>query len=82
MHLTKIENFWMSGRCSDNFWIENGIMENMDKLGNIALEYAIFLDGLSLYEEGSPWYFWWNFSSFGNRPFFGRWGKGFKRFDS
>ena len=36
-------------------------MENMDKLGNIALEYAIFLDGWSLYEEGSLWYFWWNF---------------------
>ena len=56
-----VDFFLMRGRCPDNFWIENGIMENMDKLGNIALEYATFLDGLSLYEEGSLWYFWWNF---------------------
>ena len=39
----------MSGRCLDNFWIENGIVENMNKLGNIAWDYGIFFYGSELY---------------------------------
>ena len=44
----------MSGKCLDNFWIENGIIENRNKFENIALKYAIFLHGMSLYGYGSP----------------------------
>ena len=45
----KLHNFWMSGRCLDNFWIENGILENMNKLGSIAWDYEIFFHGSDLY---------------------------------
>ena len=50
MHLTKIgEFFWMSGRCLDNFWIENGIIGNMNKLGNIAWDDERFSYGSGVY---------------------------------
>ena len=39
----------MSGRCLDYFWIENGIIENTNKLGNIAWDYGIFFHGSDVY---------------------------------
>ena len=45
----KFQNFWMSGRCPDNFWIENGIIGNMNKLGIIAWDYEMFFHGSDLY---------------------------------
>ena len=39
------QNFWMSGRCPNNFWTENVIIGNMHNLGNIARDYGIFLHG-------------------------------------
>ena len=50
MHMTKIaEFFWMSGRCPNNFRTENGILGNMNKLGNIAWDYEIFFHGSDLH---------------------------------
>ena len=39
----------MSGRCPYNFWIENGIIGNMNKLGIIAWDYEIFFHGSDVY---------------------------------
>ena len=39
----------MSGRCLDNFWIENGILENMNKLGSIAWDDEIFFHEMDVY---------------------------------
>ena len=50
----------MSGRCPDNFWIENGIIGNMNKLGNIAWDYGIFLHGSEVYVGGNHMVSWWN----------------------
>ena len=50
----------MSGRCLDNYWIRNGIIGNMNKLGNIALEYEIFLNGRDVYVWGSHMVAWGN----------------------
>ena len=58
MHLTKIVEFWMSGRCPDNLWIENGIIGNMNKLGIIALDYGIFFHGIYVYVRGNHLVAW------------------------
>ena len=56
MHLTKIAEFWMSGRCPDNLWIENGIIGNMNKLGIIVWDYEIFFSmGVIYMYEGTIW---------------------------
>ena len=45
----------MSGTCLNNYWIENGIIENMDQLGNIAWDYEIFSMGVIYMYEGTIW---------------------------
>ena len=45
----------MSGRCPDNFWIENGIIGNMNKLGIIVWDDEIFCHGSEVYVGGKPY---------------------------
>ena len=50
----------MSGRCLDQFGIENGIIENKDELGNIAWDHEIFFHGSDVYVLGNHLVSWWN----------------------
>ena len=56
----ELQNFWMSGRCLDNFLIENGIIGNMNKLGIIVWDYEIFFHGRDVYVWGNHRVAWWN----------------------
>ena len=49
MQPPKIAEFLVSGRCLDNFWIENGILENRNKFANIAWDYEMFFYGSEVY---------------------------------
>ena len=46
---TKLQNFWMSGKCLNNYWIVNGIIGNADKLEIIVLDYGIFFHRMEVY---------------------------------
>ena len=48
----------MSGMCLNNYCIGKGIMENMDKLGNIAWDYEIFFHGSDVYVWGNHMVAW------------------------
>ena len=51
----ELQNFWMSGRCLDNFGIENGMIESRDNLGILHGTMKYFSMGVMYMYEGTIW---------------------------
>ena len=73
----------MSRRCPDNFWIENGIIGNMNKLGIIAWDYEMFFHGSEVCVSGNHMVLLWNLfqGTIGVVAFGGIEGMGFGTFE-